>query len=148
MLLDYQELFICVGRDYLRALSGYETLIPSSLITRISQGGLGKKLSELHDWLYGKSPEFKIVKSQHRHPRIKGIEVTLTPTQVMEIARQAIVDNPQNATNYQSWYIQIDDQRVAPKWLVSQLTGLPVSDFVTTDARRLLAQLGFEVKRV
>jgi hypothetical protein len=66
----------------------------------------------------------------------------------MEIARQAIVDNPQNATNYQSWYIQIDDQRVAPKWLVSQLTGLPVSDFVTTDARRLLAQLGFEVKRV
>ena len=45
----YRELFISVGRDYLSALDGYDTLIPAELTVKRATGGLGKKLSELHD---------------------------------------------------------------------------------------------------
>jgi hypothetical protein len=48
---------------------------------------------------------------------------------------------------YQSWYVVVDNQRVAVKWLVSQITGLPVSAFVSDEARRLLVQLGIKVTR-
>jgi hypothetical protein len=44
-------------------------------------------------------------------------------------------------------YVLLDGQRVAPKWLVSQLTNYPVGSFTTDKARRLLGQLGIEVHR-
>ncbi len=128
----YGELFICVGQDYLKALCGYETLTSFNLVTQTSKGGLGKRLSELHDWLYGKPPELRYQQTTHprkRHPRIKGIDVIMTPEQVMDVARQAITTDQREAINYQSWYVPVDDQGVAPKWLVSQLTGLPVGAF-------------------
>jgi hypothetical protein len=50
--------------------------------------------------------------------------------------------------NFQSWYVVVGNERVAPKWLVSQITGLPVSNFSTKEALRLLVQLGIEVNRV
>lgn len=147
----YGELFMCVGQDYLKALCGYDTLTSPNLVTRTSRGGLGKRLSELHDWLYGEPPKLHHQQATHpqkRHPRIRGIDVIMTPEQVMDVARQAITTGQREVTSYQSWYVPVDDQRVAPKWLVSQLTKLPVSTFVTTDARRVLTQLGIEVRRV
>jgi len=67
---------------------------------------------------------------------------------VINVARQALAEGRGDPSRYQSWYVPIDGQRVSPKWLVSQLTGLPVSAFVTGEARRLLEQLGIEVMRV
>jgi hypothetical protein len=144
----YRELFISVGRDYLSALDGYDTLIPAHLIVKQSTGGLGKKLSELHDWLYGKPPEvcntLPMVAPQGK-ARLKGVEVALTPQQVLDVARQALIEGKGKPTAYQSWYVPIDDKRLAPKWLVSQLTGLPVSSFHSGEARRVLQQLGLQV---
>jgi hypothetical protein len=45
-------------------------------------------------------------------------------------------------------YVVVDEQQVAPKWLVSQLFGLPVNAFATDEARRVLAHLGIEVRRL
>lgn len=147
----YEELFICVGRDYLQALDGYSAIIPTGLSVRTSTGGLGKKLAELHNWLYGKLPDLSHslpVTARQGKARFKGIDVVLTPAQVLDVARQAMVEGKGNPASYQSWYVLVDGQQVAPKWLVSQLFGLPVSAFVTEDARRVLAQLGIEVRRV
>ncbi|MBE9125377.1 MULTISPECIES: DUF6884 domain-containing protein [unclassified Coleofasciculus] len=146
---SYQELFICVGRDYLQALDGYKAIIPEGLGVRIATGSLGKKLSELHYWLYG-----ELAKQYHSSPvvapkgkaHLKGIEVALTPAQVLDIAHQALAEGKGKPFSYQSWYVLIDGQRVSPKWLVSQLTGLPVSDFHSIAARRMLIQLGIEVR--
>jgi len=70
----------------------------------------------------------------------------LTPTQVFDVARQALAEGKGNPGCYQSWYVLIEEQRVSPKWLVSLLTGLPVSDFHSSAARRMLIQLGIEVR--
>lgn len=150
-ITSYTELFISVGQDYSKALSGYEAVVPLNRMCRITTGGLGKRLSELHDWLYGKPPDLKYSQtnsSQNRQPSIRGVAITLTPEQIIDIARQAIANGQGAATRYQSWYVSVDEQRVAAKWLVSKLVKLPVSSFVTGDALRLLTQLGIEVRRV
>jgi hypothetical protein len=47
-----------------------------------------------------------------------------------------------------TWAAQLDDTLVSPKWLVSELTGIPVAAFHTDDARRYLAAIGVRVLRV
>jgi hypothetical protein len=71
----------------------------------------------------------------------------MTPTEVLAVARRGLAAEIAAARRYQSWYVSVDADRVAPKWLVSQLTGLPVSCFATDEARRVLARLGVEVER-
>lgn len=147
---QYAKLLISLGKDYLRALIGYELLLPANLSVTISTGSQGRKQAELHDWLYGvppMSPCTPPITTQPNNVRIRGVEITLTAEQALEIARQALAEGRGDPNRYHSWYVQMDDRRVAPKWLVSQLAGLPVSAFVTDEARRVLAQLGIEVFR-
>jgi len=147
----YHELFISVGRDYLQALAGYSSLIPGGLRLILSTGTQGRKLGQLRDWLYGSPPMLRPKQDtslKKGHARIRGIEITMTSQQVLDVARQALVEGRGDPVRYQGWYVQVDDQRAAPKWLVSQLTGLPVSAFVTGEARRILEQLGIELVRV
>lgn len=147
---SYQKLCICLGRDYFVALDKYDILIPSGLAVRIATGSLGKKLATLHDWLYGKPPELSPSRQAavpQGKANLKGIEVVLTPAQVLDVARQALAEGKGNPASYQSWYVLVGDRRVSPKWVVSLLTGLPVSDFHSSAARRMLQQLGVEIYR-
>jgi len=145
---SYTNLLICLGRDYLEAIYDYEAIIPDGLSVQVATGGIGRKLSVLYDWLYGDLSNLET--NQNLAPmkgtgRIRGVEVTLTVEQVLDIARQALTTQDERATRYQSWYVQVDDLRVAPKWLVSQITGLPVSSFHTGNAKKLLRELGIPV---
>ena len=145
---QYEELFISLGKDYLRVLSGYELLIPPNLKVIISKGAIGYKLGELRNWLYGEAlvvsnNQAEII--QQGKAYLRDIEVELTPKQVMKIARAAL-SKEQNPPRCQMWYVLVEDQRVPPKWLVSQLTGLPVSNFHTNEARRFLRQLGIGIR--
>ena len=142
----YRELFLCMGQEYRRALDGWETLLPTGLTVSWAEGSIGGKQAQLHDWLYGAPPSTP-VSTPNGVARIRGMEVRLTSQQVLEVARQVLCKDGKDAASFHTWYVQVDDQQVAPKWLVSQLTGLPVSAFVTDEARRLLAQLGVEVVR-
>lgn len=147
---DYHELFINLGKTYWQTFENYEKVLPVNLKVILAQGSQGRRQADLHKWLYGKLPKqptYQTRGSQQNKVRIRGIEITLTPKQVLDIARQALAEGRGDSTSYQSWYIMIDEQPVAPKWLVSQLTGLSVSSFHTGEARRVLQQLGFEVKR-
>ncbi len=148
---SYQEIYICMGKDYLQILDGYNTLISSELSIQGAAGPSGKKLAELHNWLYGESSlqrRSSQVVAPNGKAYIHGIEVVMTPTQVLDIARCALAQGQGDPTNYQSWYTLVDGQRVAPKWLVSQLTGLPVSTFQAREARNVLQHLGIGVYRV
>jgi hypothetical protein len=147
----YTNFMLCLGKDYFETISGYNNIVPPELIVQIATGGLGRKLSVLHDWLYGELSSLRsnqISVSPKGSARIRDIELNLTPDQILDAARIAITAGKRGADRYQSWYVSVDDQKVAPKWLVSQITGLPVKSFVTDDARRVLRQLGVEVKRV
>lgn len=143
---SYHELFLCLGQEYHHALEGWERWRPPDLAVRCAHGSIGVRQAQLRDWLYGTPPAPVRVRQQGA-VRIRGKEVHLSPTQVLELARSALREDGKDAANYHTWYVRVDDQRVSPKWLVSKVTGLPVSAFVTDEARRLLAQLGIEVVR-
>jgi hypothetical protein len=145
----YQQLCICLGRDYFLALDKYDMLIKSGLAVRIATGSLGKKLATLHDWLYGKPPELASGQAIDLQGKacLKGIEVVMTAAEVLDVARRALAEGKGNPASYQSWYVVVGDRRVSPKWVVSLLTGWPVSAFHSIAARRMLQQLGVEIYR-
>lgn len=143
----YEDLFISLGKDYLRVLNGYELLIPPNLKVIVSRGVMGRKLAELRNWLHegvSESLDTQTKVAQRDRAYLRGIEITLTPAQIMEVARSAL-ERQQNIPKYQVWYVRVDGQKVPPKWLVSHLTGLPVNVFHTNEARQVLQQLGIEV---
>ncbi len=143
----FQELFICLGRDYRPALEGWEAFVRQDMAVHVAWGTIGMRQSQLYEWLYG-TPPSAYTPSKSEKPSFHGMAVELCPQQIFEIARQGLRESSRMATFHHMWYIPVDGQRVAPKWLVSRLTGLPVRSFRTEDARRLLAELGIEVRRV
>lgn len=140
----YQRLLITMGENYLMALNGYKKLIPDNLQVTISSGSYGQQQVKLYKWLYGSLPSLPRSDSTQNNIQLRGIKVNYTPNQVLAAAHEALAKGIGNPSNYQAWYVQIDDQRVSPKWLVCQLTELPVSRFHSQEARRVLAQLGVE----
>lgn len=149
----YQKLFINLGQAYFQAIESYESLVIPSLDIKIATGSLGKRLSELHDWLYeapsGRNyTSVRNINIQTHKSSIRKAEVELTVEQALDVARQALHKGARKAKNYQSWCVPIDDELVAPKWFVHQLTGLPVSAFSTGESLRFLSQLGIEVRHV
>jgi hypothetical protein len=148
---SYTEILCCVGKVYLGALSGIDELLPDETKLIHNTGSQGRKLAQLRNWLYGRSlasNNHPSVKPASGRAFIRGIEITCTPDQVFEVARNALLEGRGNPNAYQSWYVLIDGQRVAPKWLVSQLTDLALSRFVTDEARQVLDRLGVEVRRL
>ncbi len=87
-------------------------------------------------------------KGRIRKARLKGMEISLCPEQVLDKARGALAEGRGKPDNYRSWYVRVDDRRVAPKWLAEVLTGLSRKDFTTQEARRVLTRLGVKVERV
>ncbi|MGA9380254.1 MAG: DUF6884 domain-containing protein, partial [Phormidium sp.] len=54
----YKRCLLCVSQDYLQIFNDYEKIIPETLTVTIATGTIGKKLSILHQWLYGQPPEY------------------------------------------------------------------------------------------
>jgi hypothetical protein len=115
-------------------------------------GSSGNRLSKMHDWLYGeKSP----LRSEHQETKTKkeifigGIRLKADAIDIQTIVqREHKKIGTKDMHHFYSWFVEIDDIKVSVKWLVSQLTGLPVSKFHSDQARKVLQQLGLKVQRV
>jgi hypothetical protein len=84
-----QDILVFAGRHYLTALGTDDTSPLNSRNARVCSGTLGRKLSELHDWLHGGPPQLRYnsnIPAGRGRPRIRGIEVSLTAEQVRGIA--------------------------------------------------------------
>jgi hypothetical protein len=145
---SYDSLFITAGKSYLQSLQGMENIIPSSMSVKIARGSPGNHLSALHDWLYDEIPGEKATKKKGS-ACFKGIHLELAPWEIYQCAKEALAVEAVavKARSYQSWYVAIDGIPVAPKWLVSRLSGVPVGQFHTDEARRVLETLGIKVER-
>lgn len=140
----YREIFVCVGKQYLHALKGYDVFLPNSSVVTVASGSSGRRQAMLHKWLHGESrPDLAITPSGAAV--IRGKKISLTPDEVIDIACRALAENKGEPRRYQSWYVPINGDRVAPKWLVSLLTNLPIGEFHSDEARRVLQQLGVKV---
>lgn len=144
----YKRCLLCLSQDYLQIFNDYEKIIPETLTVTIATGTIGKKLSILHQWLYGQPPEYLHTLKENTvkgKATLKGIEVNLSKAKIIAIAKQGLIEGQGKPYNYQTWYVLVDDKKVSPKWLVSQLTGLPVSSFHSIKARQILQQLGIDI---
>lgn len=147
---NHQRIFIGASKGYMETLIGYEQLVGTRNVV-VSSGTQGRRLTDLHDWLRDGSP---MLAPKHPKPvrrglvRLRGIEIALTADQVLDVARKALAEGRGNPDAYQSWYIDVNGRRVGVKWVVSQVTGLPVDAFVTDEARRVLEQLSIPLRRI
>ncbi len=159
---NYTELFLSMGKTYLLALDGFEELLSPATNVIVSRKTAGRKLTELKAWLTGQEEPVSGQLSlplddtgqngRFAYPvrgkaRLKGVELTTTPEEIYEVARQALATEAGKPHNFKDWYVLVDEQKVAPKWLVSQLSGAPVSQFDAGAARRVLNALGIPIYR-
>jgi hypothetical protein len=136
-----------MGALYREALPEIAACIVPSVPIHIATGTIGRQLGLLHDWLYGEPPAPAPLTHESGTIRIRGVELSTSAADALSIARDALAVDCGDLRTFQSWYVPIDGQRVAPKWLVSRLTGLPVRGFTTDEARRVLARIGVPVRR-
>ena len=149
----YSEVFLSLGRAYLEAVSGFETLVPADTQVTVSQATAGRRLTELKRWLY-RLPRGALASDQPKRSvrvsgraTLRGQQIEATPEEILALARQALAEGHGNSRNFRDWYTLLDGERVSTKWLISQLSGLHVSEFQASEARRVLGQLGIEVYR-
>jgi hypothetical protein len=133
---NYKEIWIDMSRNYLSALESIIPVLNQKSLLRISTGLPGQRLAELRHWLYGYHssilPASKgLIKSAYQ----KHIDLVISPEQLRGALNQWQA-NPQLVGSY--WAAIIEGEPVGAKWLVSQLTGKPVSSFHTDYARRYL----------
>jgi len=142
----YTNVFVNLGATYSASIPDYPAQrIPVTFAT----GSAGRRLSLLRQWLYGERDARRpIVQEADRlgNARLQDVDVHLNPAQVLEFAREALRRDVGLSRRLQTWFVEVDGKPVAAKWLVSQITGLPVSAFRTQDALRLLSCLGVEVR--
>jgi hypothetical protein len=144
------ELFLCLGRTYLLAMSGFQACLPPGTSARVCDKGSGIRLTHLHDWLYGSAPERSRIPAEPspcQTATLRGQRVTGTPQELLAVASRALQEGTLEAGPCHSWYVSIDGQCVPPKRLVGRLTGLPSSTFHTDQAVSILQQLGIMVLR-
>lgn len=145
-----RDVFLNLGRKYREAVGdAYEWMSHEHNVT-CATGSLGSRLTHMHAWLYGaQSLQQACTPSRvgQGSVKLRGVEIALNADQVIEVAHSAILSGRIGAnTSGLTWYVTVGERQVGPKWLVSQVTGLPVGAFHTDEARRVLQQLGIDVQ--
>jgi hypothetical protein len=143
-----ERLFVSVGRGYWPLLEESLTreVAPAKLV--VAAGGIGGRASQLAHWLRSGDRQGDINKWKHTvgEAMLLGTTVRLSREEVLQRAREASVADPTGAHRFETWYVALDAERIAPKWLASVLFCKPVASFRTANARRVLWQLGVETK--
>ncbi len=140
----YTEALVCAGQTYAVTLGDVSEQVRCPVT--YTRGSLGQHLALLRDWLYDAPPKECPVPAD-RPVVFRGQSLSFDAEGVIRLARERVVEDPIGAGRYAAWYVPVGALRVGPKWLVSELTGVSVAHFRTADARRVLRQLGVEVRR-
>jgi hypothetical protein len=140
------RLFVSVGSSYWSLLK--EPLLGDAVADEltVATGGIGGRASQLAHWLrWGLCQDNESsLEPALGQAVLLGTSVRLSSAEVLRLAEQAFIADPQGARRFETWYVEVAGHRVAPKWLVSVLFDKSVSRFRTADAMRVLHQLGVE----
>jgi uncharacterized protein DUF6884 len=143
-----ERLFVSVGCRYWPLLQEplAREVAPARLV--VATGGIGGRASQLAHWLRLEEGEASDNTSAYARGEavLLGTIVRLSQKEVLRVARKALLAAPTAAHRFETWYVAVGRERVAPKWLVSVLFQKPVARFRTADARRVLRQLGLEAR--
>jgi hypothetical protein len=144
------SVFVSVGSQYWQLLDEPLSREFASEKLIIASGSIGGRASQLTHWLRLSEPrtnDLPIVQPRGK-ATLLGTTVRLTPSEILYRANQARSVDPEGAVRFQTWYVELGNERVAPKWLASILFNKPVYRFRTSDARRVLTDLGLSTRHV
>jgi uncharacterized protein DUF6884 len=154
----YRYIFIHAGAVYRDILSSPVLDALSCEQIRTATGSQGVQLAHLRSWLYDNGTEplksgttadtVALESATPLHFKLRGCDNQITVSEVIAVARQALENEMINGLRATAWYVLVDGRRIPPKWLVSQLTGMPVGEFHSIEARRVLTQLGLIARQV
>lgn len=148
-LTKRNQIFINLGRNYHSSFSEVFHILETRSSLTVASGSSGKRLGQMYDWLYGEESALRQKIPQTTKTVVFfGAEISFTKEQIHECARRGLLANAHGAFAFQTWFVEIDGVRISPKWLVRELTGREVKSFHSDAARRILQQLGIEVKRI
>lgn len=145
----FEDGLICAGGAYLDAVGNTADVLKETPL-QMADGSMGRQVALLHDWLHGGHERLESdAEEENGDPvEFRGETIEKSASEVLAFAQKRAEADPKGASRFQAWYVQAGDEKVAPKWLVSELTGIPVSDFRTAGARRVLDQIGIELQRL
>jgi hypothetical protein len=136
------RLFVSVGCRYWPLIEEPLAREVSSSKLVIATGGIGGRASQLAHWLRMDEGDDSSSERMRGEAVLLGKRVRLTRKEVLREARKVLLATPAAARRFETWYVAVGHDRVAPKSLVSVLFDKPVARFRTADARRVLQQLG------
>jgi hypothetical protein len=145
----FAAVHVDLGRAYAPLVPERQTLQALSPSVTFGEGSVGRRLAQLHDWLFGAPPA--PTGSSTAPPStitLRGVPLPFSREEVLGMGRRALADRRGDPYAFHAWFVQLDGVRVAPKWLVSQISGLSPGAFRSGDARRVLTLLGVPVERV
>jgi Family of unknown function (DUF6884) len=141
-----ESVFVSVGSQYWPLLDEPLSREISSEKLIIASGSIGGRASQLAHWLRSNEPGTRDVSVDEPCGKatLHGTTIRLTRSEILHRADEARDLDPEGALRFQTWFVNLGNERVAPKWLVSILFDKPVAQFRTADARRILSLLGVE----
>ncbi len=153
---DYRQVCLGLSQLYLQAMRGWECMKPPNVSVTVTNGSMAAKQGQLRAWLRGEAWEPAVhpasrllpAKAPRREIVLNGVRLRITREEVLEQARTALATGLPGADSYREWYVRVDGRPVAPKWLVSLISGIPVGSFDAKEARRVLSGLGIDVEHV
>lgn len=142
----FTEVFVSLSGSYMDAMQECWQHLPDGTSISFARGGIGGRASQLAHWLRSSEQETKEVSVVEPCGEATLLRTTirLTRSQILRRANEARDLDPEGALRFQTWFVDLGNERVAPKWLVSILFNKPVAQFRTADARRILSLLGVE----
>ena len=151
----YTQLCLSLSQLYFNALLGWEQIVPLTIDITITDGTLTTKQSQLKSWLAEQQweptrylPHQQITaKASHQVVVLNSVTIHLSKEEILEKARQALAAGVEGSDRYKDWYILLDDRPIAPKWLVSLISGVCVNKFDASRARNVLLSLGIDIIR-
>lgn len=149
----YQDVFLHAGAMYREILTQpLVDMLPQQRLVSPT-GSQGVQLTLLKSWLYQDNdslPNHETTSRNDASPvrfSLKGVDYEIAPTEAITVARCAMKNGALKGLRATAWYVLVDGHRIPPKWFVSHLTHVPVGDFHSMDARRVLTQLGMSVRQ-
>ena len=141
-----ERVFVSVGSQYWPLLEGSlaREVAPAKLA--VATGGIGGRASQLAHWLRLGEGRDTTSAGACGEATLLGTTVRLSRAEVLRRATDALLSAPVAARRFETWYVAVGHERVAPKWLVSLLFNKSVSRFRTADARRVLQRFGVETQ--
>jgi hypothetical protein len=154
----YAEVFLSMGKTYLQAMEGLDTLLGDGVRVIISDSASGQKLTDLQRWLWGTEVQPRRDSESEKRPVqpkliaeeavLRGRHVQMTTERAITELRPHLDRGDSVAFQVRDWYLDIDGWKVSPKWAASRLFDVPVREFSADEARRALRALGLSCHRV